>query len=124
MGGGDNWVGYHLVGLLALHAHSVGQIRPVPRFIILDQPSQVHCEKVVVDDSTALNWTYPQDRAFKRAGEHRDVDDIAVSAMFQFLARTVSELNAKFQIVVMDDDDVDEKVFQESVVGVGEAGRR
>jgi hypothetical protein len=107
MGGGENWVGYHLVALLALHAHFVGQSRPVPRFIMLDQPSQVH---------------YPQDRAFKQAGEQRDEDDIAVSAMFQFLARTVGELNSKFQIIVMDHADLDEKEFQDAVVARWRSG--
>jgi FtsZ-binding cell division protein ZapB len=107
MGGGENWVGYHLVALLALHAHFVSQNRPVPRFIMLDQPSQVH---------------YPQDRAFKQAGEQRDEDDIAVSAMFQFLARAVSQLSPKFQIIVMDHADLNEKEFQGSVVARWRSG--
>jgi hypothetical protein len=101
MGGGENWVGYHLVALLALHAHFVAQNRPVPRFIMLDQPSQVH---------------YPQDRALKQAGGQPDEDDIAVSQMFRFLARTGVEIHPKFQIIVMDHADLDEKEFQDCVV--------
>jgi hypothetical protein len=101
MGGGENWVGYHLIALLALHTHFVGQNRPVPRFIMLDQPSQVH---------------YPQDRALKHAEGQRDEDDIAVSEMFRFIGRTARELHPNLQIIVMDHADLDEKDFQDSVV--------
>ena len=42
MGSGENWVGYHLIGHLALHKWFALQKRPVPRFLFLDQPSQVY----------------------------------------------------------------------------------
>ena len=42
MGGGENWVGYHLVAFAALHSHFVSEKRPLPRFLMLDQPSQVY----------------------------------------------------------------------------------
>ena len=42
MGSGENWVGYHLIGHLALHSWFVEHARPVPRFLFLDQPSQVY----------------------------------------------------------------------------------
>lgn len=42
MGGGQNWLGCHIVALLAMHAHFLTNKRPVPHFIVLDQPSQVY----------------------------------------------------------------------------------
>lgn len=42
MGSGENWVGYHLIGHLALHRWFVDRGRPVPRFLFLDQPSQIY----------------------------------------------------------------------------------
>ena len=40
MGSGAYWVAYHLLIHFALHKHLVKAERPVPRFLILDQPSQ------------------------------------------------------------------------------------
>jgi hypothetical protein len=42
IGSGVNWVGYHLLALLALHRYFIEKRRPVPAFLILDQPSQVY----------------------------------------------------------------------------------
>src|SRR5205823_8541150 len=43
VGSGQNWVGYHVAGLLALHEHFISLIHnPVPRFLVIDQPSQVY----------------------------------------------------------------------------------
>ena len=42
MGSGENWVGYHLIAHLALHNWFVTNERPVPRFLFVDQPSQVY----------------------------------------------------------------------------------
>jgi Protein of unknown function (DUF3732) len=40
MGSASNWVGYHLVAHLGLHRWFTNQDRPVPRFLMLDQPTQ------------------------------------------------------------------------------------
>lgn len=43
VGSGQNWVGYHMAGLLALHEHFLNLSNsPVPRFLVIDQPSQVY----------------------------------------------------------------------------------
>ncbi len=43
VGSGQNWVGYHVAGLLALHVHFMNSSsNPVPRFLVIDQPSQVY----------------------------------------------------------------------------------
>ena len=38
IGSGQNWVGYHLITLLALHKWFVEMKRPVAQFLFIDQP--------------------------------------------------------------------------------------
>jgi hypothetical protein len=40
IGSGANWVCYHLAGILALHDHLARNDCPVPRTLLIDQPSQ------------------------------------------------------------------------------------
>ena len=40
IGSGMSWVGYHLTAYLALHDFFIEANRPVPHFIVVDQPSQ------------------------------------------------------------------------------------
>jgi hypothetical protein len=40
IGSGMNWVGYHLTAYLALQKFFIEHRRPVPAFLVLDQPSQ------------------------------------------------------------------------------------
>jgi hypothetical protein len=101
MGGGENWVGYHLVAFSALHHHFIREERPVPRFIMLDQPSQVH---------------YPQDKFAGQQSTDPDEDELAVSATFKFLADFVSSLDSRFQVIVMDHADLREEFFQNAVI--------
>ena len=43
VGSGQNWVGYHVAGMLALHEHFLGMHdSPVANFLVIDQPSQVY----------------------------------------------------------------------------------
>lgn len=37
-----NWAHYHLIAHFALHNWFVTRQRPVPRFVFIDQPSQVY----------------------------------------------------------------------------------
>ncbi|MGC1301867.1 MAG: DUF3732 domain-containing protein [Caulobacteraceae bacterium] len=41
-GSGKNWVWYHLLGHMALHSWFIQRDRPTPRFLAIDQPSQVY----------------------------------------------------------------------------------
>jgi hypothetical protein len=101
MGGGENWVGYHLVAFAALHGHLISQNRPVPRFLMLDQPSQVY---------------FPQDRPMHAKTEELDEDEIAVLRMFRFLKDVTDTLEHKLQIIVMDHADLHDDFFQDAVV--------
>lgn len=106
IGAGKNWVGYHLVAYLALHKFFVQNDRPVPRFIMFDQPSQAF---------------YPPDRRSPR-GVLRDADREAVRNMIQLLYDVVAELDPGLQIIVTEHADIDEPWFQQQVLehwGVG-----
>ncbi len=99
MGSGENWVGYHLVALMALHAHFAGSGRPVPRFLMLDQPSQAH---------------YPEDQA--TGVDTPDEDRQAVRDAYRFLVTAVGELNGALQVIVVDHANIQEEFFQSAVV--------
>ena len=40
--GGENHLAYHLSALLALHLFAVKNNRPIPQFLLTDQPIQVY----------------------------------------------------------------------------------
>jgi FtsZ-binding cell division protein ZapB len=42
MGSGDNWVGCHVISHMALHNWFRSKNRPVPAFVVFDQPSKAH----------------------------------------------------------------------------------
>jgi hypothetical protein len=86
MGSGANHVGYHLVAHLALHRHFILQARPVPRFLVLDQPSLPY---------------FPRNAADKDAAQH-DVDWAAVRAMFVLVDAVVRDLGGGLQVLITD----------------------
>ncbi len=102
MGSGANWVGYHLAVHFALHHWFVQKKRPVPRFLFLDQPTQVY---------------YPQDLDAEGSLEVLDEDDReAVKHMFRWLVDVTEELTPHFQVIVTDHADLDEDWFQEHII--------
>ena len=101
MGSGENWVGYHLIAHLALHEWFTQQNRPVPRFLFLDQPSQVY---------------FPPERVVD--GSIRDVDEEdrqAVMRMFRLVFDVAESLAPHFQVVITEHADIAEEWFQRSV---------
>ena len=102
MGSGGNWVGYHLTAHMALHQWFVQKKRPVPRFLFLDQPTQVY---------------YPPDQDTNGTLEDLPNDDrLAVIRMFRWLFNVVAELAPDFQVIITDHADIDEPWFREAVV--------
>lgn len=88
MGSGANWVAYHLLIHFALHKHFVNAIRPVPRFIILDQPSQVY---------------YPPEKDTEYKGKlPTSSDEKAVKEMYDFIFLVTKELSPNFQVIITD----------------------
>jgi hypothetical protein len=100
IGSAANWIGYHLATHLALHQFFVENDRPVPRFLMIDQPTQAF---------------YPSDTA-KNKGTVNDADRAAVVAMFTVMRDVVEALAPRMQIIVSDHADlIDEAWFQDAV---------
>lgn len=95
LGSGSNWVGVHLITYMAFHKQFIENNRPVPRFLFLDQPSQVY---------------------FSTSPDDRDME--AVTKIYQFLAGQVETYNGKFQIIVVDHAELKEPCFQNNIVEV------
>ncbi len=102
MGSGQNWVWCHLLTHLALHKWFVDKGRPVPRFLILDQPTQVY---------------YPAERdAGGSLDVLNDTDREGVLRMFRWLKARVDELEGHLQVIVTDHAEVKEPWFEEARV--------
>ena len=103
MGSGENWVGYHVLAHLALHRWFRQKRRPVPAFLILDQPSQAH---------------YPPDRDTDEGSVDGlgDEDKAAVRQLFALVARVAGELAPDLQIIVMDHADRREEWFENATI--------
>lgn len=102
MGSGENWVGYHLIAHLALHKWFTQRGRPTPRFLFLDQPSQVYFPPEKIIDGSPVGVT-EDDRA-------------AVSRMFGFVFDIVAELMPNFQVIITEHADINEPWYQAAVV--------
>lgn len=103
MGSGENWVGYHLIAHLALHRWFAHRIRPVPRFLFLDQPSQVY---------------FPPERELASEMSLSDLsedDRNAVKRMFQYIFSSVNSTPQGFQVIITEHADIDEGWFQSAV---------
>lgn len=101
MGSGANWLGCHLIAHLALHMWFVRKKRPVPRFLFLDQPSQVY---------------FPAERDGSSTAELEDEDRLAVIRIFELFRDVVADLHPEFQIIVTEHADVSEDWYQEAIV--------
>ncbi len=101
MGSGENWVGYHVAVHLAMHRFFVERGRPLPRFLVVDQPSQTQ---------------FPAERDLEGKLAGRDEDRAAVVRLFKSLLETVKNLHPKFQIILTEHADPDESWYQEAVV--------
>jgi hypothetical protein len=101
IGSAENHIGYHLVSHLALHRYFVRQNRPVPRFLMLDQPTQAY---------------YPSEVTQRTGIAATDADREAVRRIFQLILSVVGEIAPDFQIIVCDHADLSEDWFQESIV--------
>jgi hypothetical protein len=85
IGSGSNWVGYHLATHLGLHHYFTTHERPVPRFLMLDQPTQAF---------------YPEDVPQTIPEEELDRED--VRRLFRALYDYIEELDGRFQLIVCD----------------------
>lgn len=101
IGSAENWIGAHLVAHLSLHKRFTARDRPVPRFLMLDQPTQA--------------W-YPSEVEEWDGVPVEDSDREAVRAVFRLLLDVVADLDRGFQVIVCDHANLPEQWFQDAVV--------
>jgi hypothetical protein len=106
-GGGENHLAYHLSALLALHLFAVKNNRPIPRFLLIDQPTQVY---------------FPSDQVYKEVDgsvqktEEADADLKAVRRLFELLLKFTQEDAPGFQLIVTEHANLREQWFQDALV--------
>jgi hypothetical protein len=100
-GSGANWIAYHLLIHFALHKHFVKANRPVPRFLILDQPSQAY---------------YPPDKDAELKGKlASSSDETAVKQIYDFIILATKELAPHFQVIITDHAKLNYNEFTECI---------
>ncbi|MER6446454.1 DUF3732 domain-containing protein [Streptomyces venezuelae] len=100
IGSAKNHIGYHLVAHLALHTYLRRNNRPVPGFLMLDQPTQAFFPEKPRDASTI-----------------QDADWATVTAYFELLSDVVRLNRGSLQIIVCDHANLPEGWFQDSIIG-------
>lgn len=103
IGSGMNWVGYHLSAYLALQEFFIEHRRPVPSFLVIDQPSQAF---------------FPRDRVTGGDMEElTDVDRQHTRELYSLMHDVAEQLDGRLQIIAFDHADFDDAWFRASVVG-------
>jgi len=110
MGSGQNWLGCHLLTYLALHKWFVEKNRPVPHFLMLDQPTQVYFPPDPPDDM--------------QVSDLGNEDRQAVERMFRLVFDLVEALAPKLQVIITDHADLTTDWFQAAVVEKWWGGRK
>lgn len=105
-GGGENHLAYHLSALLALHLFAARNNRPIPRFLLIDQPTQVYfpSEQVYKDADGSVQKT------------EDDADLNAVRRLFELLLKFTQEDVPGFQLIVTEHANLRDQWFQEALV--------
>jgi len=106
-GGAENHLAYHLSALLAIHWYCAQSKSPMPRFLMIDQPTQVY---------------FPSEEVYQAADgsvettEQSDADMKSVRKLFNLLYRFTIEDVPGFQIIVTEHANLRDDWFQESLV--------
>jgi len=105
-GGAENHLAYHLAAMLALHHFAAKNKRPIPRFLIIDQPTQVY---------------FPSHTVYKKADgsiqkTEADADVVAVRRLFKLLVRFTKKDTPGFQILVTEHANLRDQWFQDALV--------
>lgn len=102
MGSGENWVGYHVLTHLSLHWWLRRRHRPVPAFLVFDQPTQAYYPSDVVDgDLDQIE---------------RDEDRKAVQALFELMKNAYEDIERPFQLIVLDHAHLRDEWFETAIV--------
>lgn len=105
-GGGENHLAYHLSALLALHWFAAQNHRPIPQFLLIDQPTQVY---------------FPSEKVYQAADgsvekTEDDADLTAVRRLFAFLLNFTKKEVPGFQIIVTEHANLRDQWFQDALV--------
>lgn len=105
-GGGENHLAYHLSALLALHLFSAQNNRPLPQFLLIDQPTQVYfpSEKIYQEADGSVQKT------------EADADLAAVRRLFELLLKFTREDVPGFQLIITEHANLREQWFQDALV--------
>lgn len=95
LGSGSNWVGVHLITYFALQKYFINANRPVPRFLFLDQPSQVY---------------------FPSEHDEEKTDWGLVTNLYRFIIERVNCSEGKLQVIIVDHADISDKAFEDAVI--------
>lgn len=102
IGSGLNWVGYHLAAYLALHDYFITRQRPVPRFILIDQPSQAF---------------FPADRqSGANFDDLTDTDRENTKSLYRLMYDEVVRHQGALQLIALDHADFEDDWYQNCVV--------
>jgi DNA repair ATPase RecN len=102
MGSGENWVGYHVLTHLALHWWLRKRHRPVPGFLVFDQPTQAYYPPDIIDGGI--------DQI------ERDEDRKAVQSLFSLMRKACDDIEQPFQLIVLDHAHLRDDWFEEAIV--------
>lgn len=103
MGSGETWVGMHIIVHLALHSLFVAKESPVPRFLFIDQPSQI---------------CFPEDKVDNKGESLGRCDDDreTVKKMFELIIEVTKKLNSEFQVIITDHARFNDEWFEERII--------
>lgn len=96
MGSGQNYLGYHVAIMLSLHEWFAEINSPVPRFLILDQPSQAG---------------FPSETRDGGFGTAR----ATLLNIYKTIQASIDELRGGFQVIVVEHADLDDEPFRSAV---------
>jgi Protein of unknown function (DUF3732) len=105
-GGGENHLAYHLSALLGLHLFAAKNNRPIPHFLLIDQPTQVY---------------FPSEQVYREADgsiqkTEADADIAAVRRLFELLLKFTQEEVPGFQLIVTEHANLRDQWFQAALV--------
>lgn len=105
-GGGANHMIYHLSCILAIHQFAYNSGAPLPRFLIIDQPTQVYfpSEKEYMEN----------DGSIEKTEANSDIEK--VRKLFLFLHEFVKKVCPDFQIIVTEHANLNDGWFQDALV--------
>jgi hypothetical protein len=109
MGGRSNWLGCHLISLIALHKRFTMSALPVPNFLILDQPAQGYFPSEDYETTS-----YPYQMSLEDSDYPSNYVE-AVQEMFDFLFDVSKDLQG-FQLIILERAYIDSPKFQDKLV--------